>query len=97
MRYVVSGARPHSTIIDELDIEAPDESAAARQFYFETETLPDYVETVEDGEVTSSRGIDGWCCACDGPIFVDQDWFRPGASPELMEHGQMEDCEEIHE
>lgn len=94
MRYVVSGARPHSTEIDELDIDALDESTAARQFYAETGTLPDLVETVEAGEVVSARDIDGWCATCSGPIFRDQEWFRPRDHPETMEHSMTEDCED---
>lgn len=91
MRYVVSGARPDSTIIDELDFDTLDESMAARLFYAETGIIPDLVETIESGDATSARDIDGWCCACDGPIFRDQEWFRP--EPELMEHGIVDDCE----
>lgn len=93
MRYVASGTRPDSTIIDELDIDALDESDAARKFRDETDTLPDLVETIEDGVVVKTRDIDGWCVVCDGPIFRDQEWFRPADAPEEMEHGWDEDCE----
>lgn len=92
MRYIVSGARPHSTIIDELDIDALDESDAARKFYAETDTLPDLVETIEGGEVIKARDIDGWCGACGGPIFGDQDWFRAGGE---RLHSNDNDCEEV--
>ena len=90
MRFVVSGARPNSTIIDELDIDAPDESDAARMFYGETSTIPDLVETIEDGEVVDTRDIDYWCALCDGPIFRDQDWHRDG-NREI--HADVDDCE----
>lgn len=90
MRYVVSGARPHSTIIEELDIEAPDESGAARMFYGEAGILPDTVETIEEGEVVADRGIDYWCASCDGPIFRDQDWLRNG---DREIHTDLDDCE----
>lgn len=90
MRYVVSGTRPHSTIIDELDIDALDESDAARKFYAETDMLPDLVETIEDGAVVKSRDIDHWCTLCGGPIFRDQDWLRSG---DREIHADLDDCE----
>jgi hypothetical protein len=93
MRYVVSGARPVSAAIVELDIDAPTEARAAQMFRDETGTIPDLVETIEEGEVVGTRDIAGWCASCDGPIFHGQEWFRPTMS-ELMVHADDWDCEE---
>jgi hypothetical protein len=91
MRYVVSGPRPHSTIIDELDINASNEARAARMFYHDTGTIPDLVEPIEDSEVTVTLPVVGWCVLCDGPIFEHQDWIHP--EPDTVAHADG-DCED---